>query len=306
MKRHAGFHALCIFMWVAAAGVIGALGVVSFGAAGYAQGKKAGGGDSEVEKLRRRVEQLEEQLVDMRVVIGTLQSLAKAPAQGGSVGQPSFQGGGGDQGGRLTILETQIRALTAQVERMNARIKALGGGSAPAAPGGFGSTTVQPQPQSNDSGDRIGNFITQHVAPSPGGRSGGSSAGNGAAAQDQFDAAYNSWLQGDVNRAQEGFRDFLNSHPRSKLAGEAHYWLGETYYQQGRFKVAAKEFLTVSQSFEGSRLAPDSLYKLALSLNKLGQAKAACSTLGELPQRYPQAPWGVLRKAAAHERRLGC
>jgi tol-pal system protein YbgF len=313
MKRHAGYHAPRLFKWAGVAGVFFALSTLPIGPAGFAQGKKGGSGDTEVQRLRQRVEQLEEQLVDLRVVIGTLQSLAKAPAQGVPAAAPGYQGGGGDggQGGRLSILETQIRALSAQVARLNERVKTLAGGAPAAgggtpqggASGGFGSTTVRPQ--SNDNGDRIGNFITRHVTPGGTGQQGGGGAG-GQAAQEQFDIAYNAWLQGEVGKAQEGFRAFLNANPGHKLEGEALYWLGETYYQQQNYNKAAKTFLKVSRSFESSRLAPDSLYKLALSLMELGHTKAACTTLEELPQRYPQAPWGVLRKAASHLRRLGC
>lgn len=312
MKRHACSHAPRLINWAAVAGLVFVLSVVPVGPDGFAQGKKAGGGDAEVQKLRQRVEQLEEQLVDLRVVIGTLQSLAKAPAAGASGAPAGYQGGGGNgaQGGRVSILETQIRALTAQVARLNERVKTLSG-HAPAgsggtqqgrAPGGFGSTTVRPQ---SNTGDRIGNFITKHVSPGRNGQRGNGGADN-QAAQEQFDIAYNAWLQGEVRTAQRGFEAFVKAYPAHKLEGEALYWLGETYFQQQNYNKAAKMFLKVSQSYELSRLAPDSLYKLGLSLMELGHTKAACTALGELPQRYPQAPWGVLRKAAKHQRRLGC
>ncbi len=69
--------------------------------------------------LKKRVEQLEEQLVDLQVVIGTLESLARAgvrqPPSPVATGAPMS---GSDQA-RLETLETQIRALTAQVEQLS-------------------------------------------------------------------------------------------------------------------------------------------------------------------------------------------
>ena len=76
-------------------------------------------------QLRQRVEQLEEQLVDMQVVIGTLESLAR---QSGSGGAAPARGGGpaglsGPDAGRLAALETQIQALTAQLEQMSDQLR---------------------------------------------------------------------------------------------------------------------------------------------------------------------------------------
>lgn len=147
----------------------------------------AQGGDQD---LRKRVEQLEEQLVDMQVVIGTLESLARsgasaAPQSSASVG--AFSSG---DSARLDGMETQIRALTAQVEQLAADVRASGqrrsdagppaayqppqGASSYPPPGGssypppqstatappdpsadrFGSTTV-----TSDTGDAIGGLI---------------------------------------------------------------------------------------------------------------------------------------------------
>ncbi|MEM1307877.1 MAG: hypothetical protein AAGG99_10150, partial [Pseudomonadota bacterium] len=43
--------------------------------------------DGEIAELRKRVEQLEGQLVDLQVVIGTLESLARSPRAGQSAGR---------------------------------------------------------------------------------------------------------------------------------------------------------------------------------------------------------------------------
>lgn len=278
--------------------------------------------NAEVVRLRERVEQLEAQLVDMRVLIGTLQSLA----QGGggaarSNGSAPPVASGGDAG-RLGILETQIRALTAQVERLSDRVRALGGGR----DGGtsyvprssretFGSTTVTPGVGGN-SGDRIGNLIerdrTQPSMPAPVAPSAPplqpsiAPAPRDGQAQSAYENAYGLWLQRDYPAAQASFTQFLADHPKHKLAGHAQYWLGETFFALGKYNEAAQAFLKGYQSYGSSTMAPDSLLRLAMSLEKLGHVKAACSSLGELKQRFPQAPRGVLRRLAQQRQRLGC
>src|SRR5262249_16778455 len=70
--------------------------------------------------LQRRVEQLEEQLVDLQVVIGTLESLARgggtAPPSGGPRGPSTSAAVNAADAGRMDAIETQIRALAAQLE----------------------------------------------------------------------------------------------------------------------------------------------------------------------------------------------
>ena len=88
-------------------------------ATAFAQGAtKAPAANGEVGELRRRVEQLEEQLVDIQVIIGTLETLARSGAPAG-VGQLAAPVGGnqlaaaapaqsGDQSARIAALETQV------------------------------------------------------------------------------------------------------------------------------------------------------------------------------------------------------
>ena len=264
--------------------------------------------DQAVAQLKSRVEQLEEQLVDMRVIIGTLQSLAKAPAAGGGVPAGGAASGGGVDAGRLAILETQIRALTAQVERLSGQL-----GNAPPVPppsgGGFGSTTVTPGGAPAAGGDRIGNFISRNHQPnsSQWGQppSSGPVAGAGTP-EAAYRDAYGAWLQGDVQAAQTGFQNFLTTHNRHALAGDAQYWLGETYFKQNQFQLAAKAFLAGYQTYSTNPKAPDSLLRLAASLDKLGERGAACSSLGELRARFPQADQRVIRQLRADQRRMGC
>lgn len=60
--------------------------------------------------LKKRVEQLEEQLVDLQVVIGTLESLAKQPQGANAAAYRAPASGAGD--GRIDGVEMQIKALT--------------------------------------------------------------------------------------------------------------------------------------------------------------------------------------------------
>ena len=90
------------------------------------------------------------------------------------------------------------------------------------------------------------------------------------------------------------------------LAGNAHYWLGESHFVRGQYKAAASAFLKGYQGFGKGAKAPDSLLKLAMSLDRLGQKEAACASFAELGTRFPNATATVKTRAQAERARLGC
>jgi tol-pal system protein YbgF len=336
-----------------------------------AQPKPSGGGD--------RVARIEEQLVDLQVALGSLESMVRS--NGGlsqAAAQPapsSFDSGGGGDDGRVMALETQIQALTSQLEQVTAQMAALeqrlgGGGSGMVAPmprndappaqylpnsydappaalppgqgGGdgqgrqagfdhgvsFGEVgAAGPQPMAaGAAGDPIGGLIGGDPTgglPDPAGSSatsgqpprnlaalapdaGRAADPSGASPKEIYDAAYRQLMAREFDSAESAFRLFVSSFPRDPLAGEAQYWLGETHYVRGQHKQAADAFLSAYRGYGESRKAPDSLLKLALSLQQLEQKDAACSALSAFGEKYPQAAAHLKERAAAERRRAGC
>lgn len=279
--------------------------------------------------LQRRVEQLEEQLVDMQVTIGTLESLARS---GGARGAAPVGAGGGlgaSDAARLEGMETQIRALSSEVQRLNSQVRQMGAGgdrgdaggsypsyaarSAPTTtdiPSSFGSTTVT----SGGRGDPIGSLIDAQPQPSGAAQFGAGGtqmaalppADSNANVKQDYDTAYGHLLRQDYGAAEAAFEDFIKAYPNDPRAGDAQYWLGETYFVRGSYKSAAGAFLKGYQTYAKSNKAPDSLLKLAMSLDRLGQKDAACSSFGELVLRFPEAPAHVKDKAASEQSRLKC
>src|SRR5690606_32765275 len=62
----------------------------------------------------------------------------------------------------------------------------------------------------------------------------------------EYESAYAFLTQRRYEEAEMGFRRFLQSNPRDRLAPEASFWLGETYLQRSRFREAAEQFLLIS------------------------------------------------------------
>lgn len=284
--------------------------------------------------LRGRIEQLEEQLVDLQVTIGTLESLARTTGGSAAVRGPapmmsSGAGDGGAVASRVDGLEIQLRALVGQVEQLSDQVRVLNSRRSaapdvadtrvaaspppmrPAAPvqvapeprnvpsSGFGSTTVT----AGGGGDAIGGLIGDERA-----RAAPASlpTGDGGSPKQLYETAYGYLLQQNYGAAETAFEDFLGRHPNDALAGNAQYWLGESHYVRGQYKQAAGAFLKGYQTYGRSAKAPDSLMKLAMSLERLGQKDAACTSYGELNTRFPNAPQNIRTRVDSERRRIGC
>jgi tol-pal system protein YbgF len=120
-----------------------------------------------------------------------------------------------------------------------------------------------------------------------------------------YEKNYETLLRRQFGEAEAGFRQFLEKYPDHSLAGSAQYQLGETFYAQGNYQEAARNFLQGYKSYPKSRRAPDSLLKLGLSLRKLDQRDQACAALASVSTEFPRAV-EAKKRADAEIKRAGC
>ncbi len=127
-----------------------------------------------------------------------------------------------------------------------------------------------------------------------------------ATPRDEYELAYGYVLHKDYGLAAQAFRDFLRKYPRDHLVPDAHYWLGESLFQQQNYDDAARSFLTVSTKYKRFSKAPDALLRLGQSLAALHHKEAACATLSEVKNKFPHASSAVKRGVARELKRVHC
>jgi tol-pal system protein YbgF len=147
-------------------------------------------------------------------------------------------------------------------------------------------------------------------APPPPGPQGNLAANTPGAAGNNVDALYHDAFKmmqdGDYVGAERGFKTFIQRNPQHQLAGNAQYWLGESYYSRGDFQNAMTAFAEGYKSYKTGPKGPDNLLKLGVTLAKLNRKGDACAMFQRFNQDYPRANDLQKRRIEQERQRNGC
>jgi tol-pal system protein YbgF len=122
----------------------------------------------------------------------------------------------------------------------------------------------------------------------------------------QYNAAFGLLRRADYPAAEDALRSFIQQHPKDPLAGNAQYWLGESFFARGRYSEAAAAFAEGYQRYPKGPKAPDGLLKLGMSLEHANQKHNACIALMQLDRAFPHSSSAIKDRAAQEKKRLGC
>ncbi len=123
---------------------------------------------------------------------------------------------------------------------------------------------------------------------------------------EQYGFAVSLLRKAEYEKAADALQAFIKAHPKDKLASNANYWLGETYYVRGDYTQAAKIFLNGYKDDPKGGKAADSLLKLGMSLIGLKNNKDACATFDKLAGDFPDAPDNIKRVLVRERDRAKC
>jgi tol-pal system protein YbgF len=95
---------------------------------------------------------------------------------------------------------------------------------------------------------------------------------------------------GDTGGARQLFNEFLTKFGNDELAGNAQYWLGETFYAEKRWNDAIVEYQKVLKEHRGSEKTPDALLKIGMAFQNQKDCKNAMLFFDEVEQAYKSSP----------------
>ena len=118
--------------------------------------------------------------------------------------------------------------------------------------------------------------------------------------------AYDMLVIENYIEAENAFKVFIGEHPKDPLTSNAYYWLGETYYVQKKFQLAAISFARGYQNFPKGNKALDQLFKLSLTFINMGKYEDACASFSKLESEFPKAPKRISNRAKDYKKRAKC
>jgi tol-pal system protein YbgF len=195
--------------------------------------------------------------------------------------------------GQIEQLQYKNQQLQQQLEKMQAdyeyRLDQLekgrgGGGPRPSPPPG--PSSAPPPPQAG-------------LAPPPG-------PANAASGDQLYHDAFKMLQDGDYAGAEKTFRTFVQRNPQHVLAGNAQYWLGETYYARRDYQNAMTAFAEGYKVYKTSPKGPDNLLKLGITLAVLNRKSDACAVFARFNQDYPRATDLQKRRIDQERQKNGC
>ena len=122
----------------------------------------------------------------------------------------------------------------------------------------------------------------------------------------QYDYAFGLLRKANYDKAEKALQEFVKNNPKDKLAVNARYWLGETFYVRAAYVQAAEVFLQGYQADPKGKKAADSLLKLGMSLSGLDKKREACSAFDKVIKDFPNISKGMRKTILREKQKNSC
>ena len=251
---------------------------------------------------------------DMRDLQNDAARTGPRPATGGPAPSGSSPSLAAELDSRLSAFDEQVRGLTGRIEELTFTVAQLRGrldklvgdvdfrlsALEKAAPGAVAGSSPSDAAGNGQQARPGGQQAALPPATLPAGPP-----------QEQYDFAYGLLLkaqrdQVEMVKAEQALAAFVSTHADHKLAGNAQYWLGETFYVRNDYVRAATVFGEGYKKYPKGDKAPDLLLKFGMSLAALGQKQPACAAYAQIDREIPTAPPPIKQQVLAQKQRTGC
>jgi tol-pal system protein YbgF len=251
----------------------------------------AGAANREHEQILADIRMLQEQNQRLQLALVTLAEALKTVSAKIDESNAATRKGFADQklftdgvGGDLRVLrekldETSVRltSLSQDVDGLREIIPQAGSAAAvpltpadPNAPQTPGSATPSP-----------GATVPAPVAAMP--------AGTGTTPKRLYDTAYADYTAGQWSLAVQGFETYLKSYPKSDLADDAQYYVGESYSGDSKFREAVIAYERMIRDYPQSDILPEAWYKVGITYERLAQPDKARAAYEFAVKTFPES-----------------
>src|SRR6186713_1332382 len=215
--------------------------------------------------IRMLQEQTQELAVAIATVTQALQDSIKALNQRLDQANDTTRKGFADQ--KVIVDDTNVR-----VSNVREELEALRS-SIPVAPP---QTALPPSTDPN-------------APPPPAPTTGAPPSTAGLSPTRMFDTAMADYAAGQFTLAVTGFEAFLRTFPRSEMADDAQFQIGESYFALNRWTDAIAAYNAVTQNYPMGDKVSQAFYKRGLAQERLGQIDAARESWNNVLQRTQES-----------------
>jgi len=120
---------------------------------------------------------------------------------------------------------------------------------------------------------------------------------------DTYQSAYRDFGRGNYDLAIAGFREIVTKYPKSDLADNAAYWIGESLYSQKKYREAIAQFDSVVTGYPKSDKVASALLKKGYAYIQLNEKNMGIVQLQYVVHEHPKSPEAA--KAREELKRLG-
>ena len=117
-----------------------------------------------------------------------------------------------------------------------------------------------------------------------------SATGESALVKKDYELGWHAMEKRDYRVAISRFKEFLKKHPKSNLADNAQYWIGESHYGLREFDQAIVEFDAVRRRYPQGDKVSAALLKQGYAFAELGEKVNARLLLQEVVEKFPETP----------------
>jgi tol-pal system protein YbgF len=238
-----------------------------------------------IRMLQQENQRLQAQVADLAAVLKAV--AARIDEQAGT-----SRKGFADQKIQADIMVSDVRAVREKVDESNVRLGSLSEEVEALRAAQAAAAAQAPPPVAP--GDATPGAPAAPAGQVPGARPGGF----GASPSQAFESARSDYYMGQWSLAIQGFESYMKTFPKSDLADDAQYYIGETCYMSGKFKDAVTAYDRVIAGYPASNTLPDAYYKRGLALESDGQVAQARESFAFVVKNYPDSDAGRLAKQA--------
>ena len=108
-------------------------------------------------------------------------------------------------------------------------------------------------------------------------------------AQGIYDKAFQLFRGGQFEAARAEFSSYLERYPKTDLADNAQFWLGECFYSEKRYREAIAAYEKTIKDYPKSDKVSSALLKQGMAFLELGDKTAGKILLKKVVKNYPQS-----------------